>query len=328
MQASVAAANGAAAAVLKNAPVLEKAKIQQAASSSFQAGPVFEDNTTVMGVFAVMAVSLVVAILASLVLEHLNTLKAEGTFVKRLRMIEHWTGLNLNWVLTLYDIPIPSEKKVTVETTTTTPKSIPANQNSNSPGTTSGHPKPGLSAMGGPIRPGSLPSPINLYPPSRVNEPKPPTTESVLVKATTSTAGPIPPLGSKLSSLTSFLPFASSATAQKVVDTIVPTFPIKPRTLYATRDDPFHPELGDTPVPIAAALDLVDMSWEAAVNTVAWGVGVAFVRPVWAAQKVVKRTANAIDGATKTVVTGSSMLMGGRARSAARKGKAPAVVKK
>ncbi|KAJ3328263.1 hypothetical protein HDU76_010290 [Blyttiomyces sp. JEL0837] len=71
-------------------------------------------------------------------------------------------------------------------------------------------------------------------------------------------------------------------------------FPIKKRTLYPTRDDPFHPELSQIPIPIAHAFDTVDKTWQSAVEMTAWGVGVVAVKPVRAVNKEVGKVVGGV----------------------------------
>ncbi|KAI8835318.1 hypothetical protein BC829DRAFT_421986 [Chytridium lagenaria] len=319
MQASLASTAVPAAAVAQQKLASPDKQRLSSSSSSTGPGPVFEDEGVILGVFVVMAISLVVALTSSLILEHVNTLKNEGKFISTVEVIESWTGWNLNWLLNIYEIPIPKRRlskpkisttqtaepeKTTDEAANTAKASSPSTTTATaataaasaaaastkgpeSPGTTSGHPKPGFSAFGGPTRV-TIPGPTSLYPRAVLSQPTSPTTDVPKPERRRS-------LGSPLSTLSDVLPVPQSAqnaitAAHKAVTHIIPTFPIKHRTLYATRDDPFHPELAITPQPIAATLDVVDLAWEGAVNTVAWGVGVAFVRPMWMTQKVVKKT--------------------------------------
>ncbi|KAJ3109656.1 hypothetical protein HDU97_003133 [Phlyctochytrium planicorne] len=288
-----------------------------AARNSYQAGktppvaakeallePVFDDFNTIAVVLSVLVAAILFAAVVTLILEHLNKIKAEGKFLKRLEAFESLLGgVRLNFMLEVFDIPVPNYRKpqetLAEEKPSTEKQQIPAGSKEvtkkveekkvEAPGTTSGHPKPGISAFDGKARSLPVAGPTSVYPTLRVAETR---TQKSTTEPSSSSKSPTSTSSPTKKSTTSVI----AATSSTIAKAIIPEFPIQHRSLHPIRDDPFYPQLATTPIPIAKCLDTVDAVWEAAVTTAAWGVGVVAVRPLKATSKIVGAPVGAVYG--------------------------------
>jgi hypothetical protein len=226
--------------------------------------------------------------------------------------------MNLNWLEPLSEIIDPSSngpydqpEQKNSDKTEILPGST-QNLGINEIGTTSGHPRRGMTAFGASAKSTagstSLFSKISTatgYPSSSSSNPNSPSLFTMPSPLSPSPSTEYAPSG----------PFSSSSSKLKQKNAnshYMPQskswFSIKSRTLYPSRDDPFHPELSSLPSPIASVFDLTDMMWEAAVEAVAWTVGVTTVLPVKTTAGRIERIAGGVSewtgwGVRRTVQT-------------------------
>ncbi|KAJ3282330.1 hypothetical protein HDU79_010011 [Rhizoclosmatium sp. JEL0117] len=232
-------------------------------------------------------------------------LKKQGLLAVTVDKWERLTGLNLSWILILWDVDPTREylekqrRKQKVGDSRIEPLGVEDVVDA------SGHPYKGRSLyddrllrktrVEDKLGYSGVPGPQgNQFNPMGWRE-KGGQQQSVKVtRSRQASAAPATPIGSAISAITQV--FHASTPSQ--VDNIdsydfrkqqqakpLFNYTIKPRILYPTRGDPNYPYLSAVPAPIANVLDFTDSVWEAAVDTAAWGVGVVAVRP---AKKVLK----------------------------------------